>query len=174
MRKLKLFVGILLSNLFFMACNTATQTPATEETAVEEEIVEETPTTETTEETVVLEINSNDQMKFDKTELTAPAGATVKLTLNHTGTMDKSVMGHNVVILKQGVDVADFAVAAVAAKDNAFIPANRENDVIAHTEVIGGGESTSVTFAAPAAGTYDFICSFPGHYGIMKGKFIVQ
>ncbi|MEM6771051.1 MAG: plastocyanin/azurin family copper-binding protein, partial [Bacteroidota bacterium] len=27
---------------------------------------------------------------------------------------------------------------------------------------------------APAAGEYDFICTFPGHYGVMKGKFIVE
>ncbi|HBX64839.1 MAG TPA: azurin, partial [Balneolaceae bacterium] len=26
----------------------------------------------------------------------------------------------------------------------------------------------------PEAGTYDFICSFPGHYALMKGKFIVE
>ena len=25
----------------------------------------------------------------------------------------------------------------------------------------------------PAKCTYDFICSFPGHSGLMKGKFIV-
>ncbi|MCA9748564.1 MAG: azurin, partial [Romboutsia sp.] len=23
-------------------------------------------------------------------------------------------------------------------------------------------------------GTYDFMCSFPGHYSVMKGKFIVE
>ena len=40
--------------------------------------------------------------------------------------------------------------------------------------MIGGGQTTSITFTAPAAGTYDFICSFPGHSGLMKGKFIVE
>ncbi|MBT8261281.1 MAG: azurin, partial [Bacteroidia bacterium] len=38
----------------------------------------------------------------------------------------------------------------------------------------GGGQSTSVTFMAPEVGTYDFICSFPGHSALMKGKFIVE
>ena len=41
-------------------------------------------------------------------------------------------------------------------------------------KLIGGGEETTVTFDAPAKGTYDFICSFPGHYALMKGKFIVE
>ncbi|MCB0632702.1 MAG: azurin, partial [Lewinella sp.] len=26
----------------------------------------------------------------------------------------------------------------------------------------------------PAPGTYDYICSFPGHYALMQGKFIVE
>ena len=60
----------------------------------------------------------------------------------------------------------------MAAKDNGYIPEG--DDIIAHTKMIGGGESVEITFDAPAAGTYDYICPFPGHYGIMKGKFIVE
>ena len=40
-------------------------------------------------------------------------------------------------------------------------------------EMIGGGESTSVTFDVSklAAGEdYSFFCSFPGHYSLMKGS----
>jgi azurin len=40
--------------------------------------------------------------------------------------------------------------------------------------MLGGGETTTIAFTAPAAGTYDYICSFPGHYGMMKGKLIVE
>ena len=29
-------------------------------------------------------------------------------------------------------------------------------------------------FLPPKKGVYDFICSFPGHYAMMKGKFIVE
>ncbi|MCB9226619.1 MAG: azurin [Chitinophagales bacterium] len=177
MKKLNLLLLATASfGFFFTACNSGNEAPATEETATTEEVVvEETPAAEeATAETVKIEINSNDQMKYDRDELRVPAGSTVELTLHHTGTMAINVMGHNVVILKQGVDMADFATAAMTAKDNDYIPADRVGDVIAHTKTIGGGESATVTFEAPEAGTYDFMCSFPGHYSVMKGKFIVE
>ncbi|HRN94472.1 MAG TPA: plastocyanin/azurin family copper-binding protein, partial [Chitinophagales bacterium] len=85
-----------------------------------------------------------------------------------------AAMGHNFVLLAQGTDLAKFATAAVAAKDNDYIPADLASSVIAHTKTIGGGETTEVEFPAPAAGTYDFLCSFPGHSAMMKGKFIVE
>ena len=116
-------------------------------------------------------INSNDQMRFDKSEIRVKAGEKIKLTLNHTGKLPKNAMGHNFVLLEKGVDMADFAMKAMNAKENQYIPAK---GVIAHTNLIGGGEFTTIEFTAPAKGTYEFLCSFPGHYAMMKGKFIVE
>ena len=118
-------------------------------------------------------ITGNDQMKFNKDEIKVKAGQTVRLTLKHVGNMPENAMGHNFVLLKQGTDVAKFGQAAGMAKANDYIPQGT-NQVIAHTEVIGGGEATTIEFKAPKKGTYDFICSFPGHYALMKGKFIVE
>lgn len=122
---------------------------------------------------VEITLNANDQMRFDKNELRVKSGQTVRLTLNHTGQMAENVMGHNFVLLEEGTDVSEFGQEAARAQDNEYIPANSE-DVIANTEMIGGGESTTIEFEAPAAGTYVFICSFPGHYALMQGKFIVE
>ena len=116
-------------------------------------------------------INSDDQMRFDTNEIKVKAGEKVKLTLNHTGKLAKNLMGHNFVLLSAGTNVSKFAQAAMNAKDTEYIPAS---GVLAHTKLIGGGESTTIEFTAPAKGTYDFICSFPGHYAMMKGKFIVE
>ena len=116
-------------------------------------------------------INSDDQMRFDKNEIRVKAGEKIKLTLNHTGKLPENVMGHNFVLLTQGTDVAKFATAAMNEKPNEYIPSG---GVIANTELIGGGESTTIEFTAPKKGTYDFICSFPGHYAMMKGNFIVE
>jgi len=121
-----------------------------------------------------LVIVGNDMMKFDKTELKVKSGQKVKLTLRHIGKMDSNIMGHNVVILNQDVNIAVFAGKAASARDTDYIPEGSESDVIAHTKMIGGGQTTSIEFDAPASGTYDFICSFPGHYALMKGKFIVE
>lgn len=118
-------------------------------------------------------ITGNDAMQFNKNEIKVEAGKKVKITLKHVGKMDKNVMGHNFVLLKQGVDVTTFGNQAAVARDTEYIPAGTE-DVIANTKLIGGGETAVVEFDAPAPGTYDFLCSFPGHYALMKGKFIVE
>lgn len=118
-------------------------------------------------------LSGNDLMKFDKDEIIVKAGQKVKLTLRHIGKLDINVMGHNVVILKNGVIPAEFAAKAATERDNAYIPADSQ-DIIAHTELIGGGQVTSIEFDAPEAGTYEFLCSFPGHFAMMRGKFIVE
>lgn len=123
--------------------------------------------------TIQLTLNSDDRMQFDKSELVVFEGQTVVLTLVHTGTMPVTAMGHNFVLLTQGTSISDFAKVALKAKENEYIPLDQKN-VIAHTGLIGGGESTTITFEAPEKGEYDFLCSFPGHYSIMKGKFIVK
>lgn len=128
-------------------------------------------TTEVEQPVRTIVINSNDQMKFDLSEIRVKAGEKIKLTLNHKGKFKKDVMGHNFVLLNAGTDVAKFATAAMSAKATEYIPAK---GALAHTKLIGGGESTTIEFTAPKKGTYDFICSFPGHYSIMKGKFIVE
>ncbi len=123
---------------------------------------------------VTIGLTGNDLMKFDKNEIKVKAGQKVTLNFRHVGKMDKLVMGHNFVLLKQGTDITEFAIkASEAGQDEDWIPEGGAN-VIVHTEMIGGGQSTSITFDAPEAGTYDFICSFPGHAALMKGKFIVE
>ena len=118
-------------------------------------------------------ISSDDYMRFDTRKITVKSEKLVKLTLNHTGVLDAKVMGHNFVLLKKNVDVMDFANRAALASENEYIPIDSD-EVIVYTEMIGGGQVTSIEFMAPEIGVYDFICSFPGHYAMMRGKFIVE
>lgn len=118
-------------------------------------------------------IVGDDLMKFDKSEIKVKAGQKVKITLRHTGKLNKQVMGHNLVILNQDADLVAFAAKAATASATEYIPEDSD-DVLVHTKLIGGGETTVIEFDAPAIGTYDFLCSFPGHYAMMKGKFIVE
>ncbi|WP_067144781.1 azurin [Pseudotamlana agarivorans] len=120
-----------------------------------------------------IDLTASDGMQFNKNKIEVNAGEKVRLTLTHTGKMAKTVMGHNFVLLKKGVDLTDFGTEAATATDSEFIP-NDGDDVIVHTKLIGGGESTTIEFNAPESGDYDFLCSFPGHFMIMKGKFIVK
>jgi azurin len=116
---------------------------------------------------------TNDRMKFNLREIKVKAGQKVKLTLTHTGKLNKNIMGHNVVFLNKGVKRSTFASKAAASRENDYIPEGT-TDVLAYTIMLGGGEKTTIEFTAPEAGVYDYICSFPGHYAMMKGELIVQ
>ncbi|MGK0253960.1 MAG: azurin [Mariniflexile sp.] len=118
-------------------------------------------------------LTANDVMQFNTKEIKVKAGQKVKLTLRHIGKFDINVMGHNVVILKKDVNLAEFAALATTERENGYLPKDSQ-DIIAHTGLIGGGQVTSVEFEAPEAGTYQFLCSFPGHFGMMQGVFIVE
>jgi len=117
-------------------------------------------------------LNSNDTMKFDQNMILVEAGKTITLTLNHTGKFGKRGMGHNFVLLKADVDVSDFAQRAASAMKTEYIPEGDE--IIAYTKLLGGGDSDTIKFKAPKKGIYTFICTFPGHWQLMKGKFIVK
>lgn len=122
----------------------------------------------------VITIEGNDQMKFNKNEIRVKAGQKVKLTLKHVGKMDKKVMGHNWALLTQDADMAAVGQAAAEAADNDYIPSDMTDKFIVHTKMLGGGETDTIEFDAPAPGTYTFMCTFPGHYALMNGKFIVE
>ncbi|QED39042.1 azurin [Antarcticibacterium arcticum] len=164
---------MLLTAIFLISCGDKKE----EKEQITLEAPETTETRATTsdsnEKMVEISLTGDDQMRFNKKEIRVRAGQTVKLTLEHVGKMEKNVMGHNFVLLSQGTDINQFGQQAVQAANNDYIPQGSSN-VIAHTKMIGGGESVTIEFEAPAAGTYDFICSFPGHYAVMRGKFIVE
>lgn len=139
-------------------------------------VEETTPVaTETTDDAVAnVTITGNDQMKFNMSEIRVKAGQKVKLTLKHVGTMEKNVMGHNWALLTQDADMAAVGQAAAEAASTDYIPASFNDKIIVHTKMLGGGESDTIEFEAPAPGTYTFMCTFPGHYALMQGKFIVE
>jgi azurin len=170
MKTLKYLLGSLMVLSIFVNCGGEKKKEEESSSPVKIKAVE---TKKTDDKVANIVITGNDLMQFSLSEIKVKAGQKVKLTLRHIGTLDKNVMGHNVVILKPGVDIAEFASLASTEKANDYIPADAQ-DVIVHTKIIGGGETTSIEFEAPAVGTYDFICSFPAHFAMMKGKFIVE
>lgn len=132
---------------------------------------------------VVIELTGNDQMQYDKTALTVPAGATVTINLKNIGSMPKESMAHNFVLLVSGVTAMDFGGACAqpdsgANADNGYFPTKQElvDQVVAHTDgQAGPGETVSVTFTAPeTAGTHEYVCTFPGHFAVMRGVLTVQ
>ena len=113
-----------------------------------------------------------DQMKFAVEEFTVKSGATVRIVMDNIATLD--AMQHNVVILTPGSDINVVGAAAIqAGPDNDYVPADNEN-ILFYTAIAKPGEQTVVEFTAPAPGEYPFICTFPGHYSLMKGVMIVE
>lgn len=171
MKKVISLCAILGSLL--IACNNPEPASPTAETA-DVPVVKDAALKEDSTTTATITLNGGDDMKFDLTEIKVKEGQTIRLTLNHTGKTPKAAMGHNFVLLAHGVDLSAFANEAINAKETDYLPSGKEKDVIAHTRVVGGGESDSIEFTAPAKGTYEFLCTFPGHSAMMKGVFIVE
>ena len=124
--------------------------------------------------TAFLVIEGNDLMQYNLDKLVVTEGQIVKLTLKHVGQMSIDAMGHNWVLLLPGTDKSTFGMASVSAKETDYIPQDMIDRVVTNTKVVGGGEETSIVFEAPKIGYYDFICTFPGHWGVMQGSFVVQ
>lgn len=151
-----------------MSCNNSNNT---KEKFQYERVKEEATTVQSSTMSNNVILNSNDQMKFDKKIIRVNANQKVTLTLNHNGRFPASSMGHNFVLIKKDVDVNEYALRAAGARNSEYIPEG--DNEIAYTKMLGGGESDTITFDAPEPGTYVFICSFPGHYQLMMGEFIV-
>lgn len=121
-----------------------------------------------------IKLDGTDEMKYDRTLFKVKAGQKITLDFKNIGKQPAAAMSHNVVILQQGTDVQAFGEAAIPAAATGHIPASMSTDVIAHTKLLGPGESDEITFTLTDAGVYDFICTFPGHFGTMKGKIVAE
>jgi azurin len=121
-----------------------------------------------------VQLSANDNMRFDKELFRVRAGKKIILIFKNIAAKSPASMTHNVVILQNGVDIADFADVAHNAKAEQYVPSSLDSLIIAHTRLVGGGDSDLVEFIIPKPGIYDFICSFPGHWGTMQGKIVAQ
>ncbi|MBN38312.1 MAG: Azurin [Opitutae bacterium] len=122
-------------------------------------------------------ITGNDTMQFDVKEFSVKAGAKVELTFKNIGKLPKLAMGHNLVILKEGISPLKFGqkIMGMGASPTNPLPKESLVEVIAATKLLGPGESEKLSFTAPKqAGLYQFLCSFPGHYAIMRGVMVVE
>lgn len=118
---------------------------------------------------VVVNISSmGEQMKFDKNEIKVPAGSDVTVVFTNKSTALK----HNWILAKKGKGDAVATAGMSAGEGKGYV--TKSGDVIAFTKLIDPKKKGQVTFKAPAKGTYDFVCTSPGHNMLMKGKFIVQ
>ena len=96
-----------------------------------------------------MDVTVGDNLNFIPSEMSISKSECSSLTINleHNGVLPRNGMGHNWVLS------------------------------LTSTDIIGGGESTSMTFSVNSlevGGEYTYFCSFVGHFGVMQGSFVVN
>ncbi len=175
----KLFLAPAVAAMVFLAAcggnQNADNAETTETTTPTEAPAEAFPGSENVAVTNHIELEGHDNMTFTGGDLfKVKAGEEVTLTLKNVGQLPKESMGHNVVILTPGTDHAEFGGEAFKAKDEDYIPATFASSIVAHTKLLGPGESDTITFTIDTPGVYTYVCSFPGHWGTMTGTIVVE
>ena len=109
---------------------------------------------------------SSDEFQFTIDSLTATSGEEVTLRFTNNAVTQQ----HNWVMVQDGTkdEVATGGLVDPVNWLNADDP-----NVIASVRLLNPGESAQVTFTAPAAGAYQFVCTYPGHNATMFGTFEV-
>ncbi|WP_170157098.1 PVC-type heme-binding CxxCH protein [Roseimicrobium gellanilyticum] len=115
-----------------------------------------------------------ERMLFTVTEFTVKAGAPVKLVFDNT-----DATPHNLLIVQPGSeDEVGLAAIEMAKQPEALATMNftpKSDKIIQASLMLKQGEMETLRFHAPKApGRYPYLCSFPGHYLVMKGVMIVE
>ena len=101
--------------------------------------------------------------EFDPTDWAVAAGEEITIDLTNDGSVD-----HEWVILQDGVTVSS----------EADLPETEEEllaDFVYWEDEVEPGDSKTLTFTAPAAGTYQIICAIETHFDAgMEGELVAQ
>jgi len=116
-----------------------------------------------------------DQLRYDTAEIEVERGKPFELTFENT-----DAMPHNVVFVQPGTFQAVAEAVQTQAPDKldaqgrAYVPAN-DPRVFAATKLVEPGKQETLRIVAPAKpGTYEYVCTFPGHWAVMHGKLVVK
>ena len=125
-----------------------------------------------------MDVTVGDNLNFIPSEMSISKSECSSLTINleHNGVLPRNGMGHNWVLSLTSDAQAAAQSGWQAGLDNQYIQPGDER-VIATTDIIGGGELTSMTFSVNSlevGGEYTYFCSFVGHFGVMQGSFVVN
>jgi azurin len=175
------FGGIFMSAVFISCSSNKTENKETVDStaAVSSDLMKEGPSYDPTkidpnapvvEITINTEGNTMTDMKYDQKEIHVKAGSTVKIKLVNHAT--DAAMVHNFVVIEKGSADKVGPEGIKAGPDKGYVPAMKE--VFVSTGLTGPGKTTEITFPAPPKDSYDFICTYPGHYKMMNGVFIVD
>jgi plastocyanin len=120
-----------------------------------------------------LRVDAVTGLLFSETKLKAKAGLWTGLRFGNTDNMP-----HNLVIVAPGTyeevgAATDLMLTDPGAASKNYVPDNAK--VIAQTPMVLPRASFELVFKTPEQpGSYPFLCTFPGHWRLMKGELIVE
>ena len=116
-----------------------------------------------------------EQMRYDTPRLVVEAGKPFQIIFENA-----DAMPHNMVFVQPGTlqtvaeSVQTQAPDKLDGQGRAYLPAS-DSRVFAATKLIEAGQHETFTVTAPAQDDdYEYVCTFPGHWAIMRGKLIVR
>src|SRR5262245_6508749 len=116
--------------------------------------------------TTVITVKSVETMlAFDPDRITVKQGAVVRIRY-----INESTFAHNFVIAKKDSDIDEIGPHAQEASSTGYVPMQYKDRLIAFSPLAQPGKTVEVTFVAPAAGDYPFVCLVDGHYNAMVGS----
>ena len=120
-----------------------------------------------------LHIQTASGLQFEQKELHAKAGERLSLTFENVDQMP-----HNWVLMKPGAEatiggLADRLITEPDVLARSYVPDSP--DIICHTRIIDPLNSMTIHFNAPSKpGRYPYMCTFPGHWVLMRGVLVVE
>ena len=114
-----------------------------------------------------------ERLKYTVERFSVRAGQPVKLVFSNPDATD-----HNLIVVKPGAADEVGLAGNEMAKDpesakGDFVPPDKAHLILHHTKMIGPNRKQQVDvlrFEAPAKpGDYPYVCTFPGHYIVMRG-----
>ncbi|MDB6154780.1 MAG: putative heme-binding protein, partial [Chthoniobacteraceae bacterium] len=120
-----------------------------------------------------LTIRTASGLQFSQNQIHAKAGERLSLTFENP-----DAMPHNWVLVKIGAaervgDLANKLITDPGAIAQHYVPGS--DDVLCHTRLLDPQKTTTVHFTAPAEpGRYPYLCTFPGHWMLMRGELVIE
>lgn len=115
----------------------------------------------------VLKLATKPGLKFDVANFEVKAGSKIRLLFTNNDDMS-----HNVVVVEPGAEdeVGELALKlGLKGAEMNYVPSTPK--VLFYSKLLQPGEIESIYFIAPTKpGEYGFLCSFPGHASVMRGK----
>lgn len=138
----------------------------TSENRVQEKYLTEMPASWKNEPDKTITIGTKPGLKYDLESFDVKPGARVKLIFNNNDDMQ-----HNLVVVLPNTanEVGEMALAlGLDGPSMNYIP--KTNKVLYHTRLLQPSSTEAIYFTAPKKeGQYQYVCTYPGHYIVMRG-----